>query len=212
MLKSFIISFCSVLTIIFCLSSKNSSCAEVSNTSKEEAVVQEPWQISPSCNQVNAISDIMFGEGENQSLSAKKDLGYFLISEASKSGRTLCQELNYRMPGGDLKYSSMHKNLNKLKEARASSYKIIKEQAKNFWKEDKDNYRKMSKYNHYITLSLAKNRPPSWFKYYIRSYYISGDHVFADLDFRNKHQTRKSGKYLPNYNRLIKDINALKKA
>lgn len=211
MLKSFIISFCSVLTIIFCLSSKNSSCAEVSNTSKE-AVVQEPWQISPSCNQVNAISDIMFGEGENQSLSAKKDLGYFLISEASKSGRTLCQELNYRMPGGDLKYSSMHKNLNKLKEARASSYKIIKEQAENFWREDKDNYRKMSKYNHYITLSLAKNRPPSWFKYYIRSYYISGDHVFADLDFRNKHQTRKSGKYLPNYNRLIKDINALKKA
>lgn len=212
MLKSFIISFCSVLTIIFCLSSKNSSCAEVSNISKEEAVVQKPWQISPSCNQVNAISDIMFGEGENQSLSAKKDLGYFLISEASKSGRTLCQELNYRMPGGDLKYSSMHKNLNKLKEARASSYKIIKEQAENFWKEDKDNYRKMSKYNHYITLSLAKNRPPSWFKYYIRSYYISGDHVFADLDFRNKHQTRKSGKYLPNYNRLIKDINALKKA
>lgn len=194
------------------LSSSNSSCAEVSNTSKEEAVVQEPWQISSSCNQVNAISDIMFGEGENQSLSAKKDLGYFLISEASKSGRTLCQELNYRMPGGDLKYSSMHKNLNKLKEDRASSYKIIKEQAENFWREDKDNYRKMSKYNHYITLSLAKNRPPSWFKYYIRSYYISGDHVFADLDFRNKHQTRKSGKYLPNYNRLIKDINALKKA
>lgn len=193
------------------LSSSNSSCAEVSNTSKE-AVVQEPWQISPSCNQVNAISDIMFGEGENQSLSAKKDLGYFLISEASKSGRTLCQELNYRMPGGDLKYSSMHKNLNKLKEDRASSYKIIREQAENFWKEDKDNYRKMSKYNHYITLSLAKNRPPSWFKYYIRSYYISGDHVFADLDFRNRHQTRKSGKYLPNYNRLIKDINALKKA
>lgn len=212
MLKSFIISFCSVLTIIFSLSSNNSSSAGVSNTSSEEAVVQEPWQISPSCNQVNAISDIMFGEGENQSLSAKKDLGYFLISEASKSGRTLCQELNYRMPGGDLKYSSMHKNLNKLKEDRASSYKIIKEQAENFWKEDKDNYRKMSKYNHYITLSLAKNRPPSWFKYYIRSYYISGDHVFADLDFRNKHQTRKSGKYLPNYNRLIKDINALKKA
>lgn len=212
MLKSFIISFCSVLTIILSLSSTNSSSAEVSNISKEEAVVQEPWQISPSCNQVNAISDIMFGEGENQSLSAKKDLGYFLISEASKSGRTLCQELNYRMPGGDLKYSSMHKNPNKLKEARASSYKIIKEQAENFWKEDKDNYRKMSKYNHYITLSLAKNRPPSWFKYYIRSYYISGDHVFADLDFRNKHQTRKSGKYLPNYNRLIKDINALKKA
>lgn len=212
MLKSFIISFCSVLTIIFSLSSTNSSSAEVSNISKEEAVVQEPWQISPSCNQVNAISDIMFGEGENQSLSAKKDLGYFLISEASKSGRTLCQELNYRMPGGDLKYSSMHKNLNKLKEDRASSYKIIKEQAENFWREDKDNYRKMSKYNHYITLSLAKNRPPSWFKYYIRSYYISGDHVFADLDFRNKHQTRKSGKYLPNYNRLIKDINALKKA
>lgn len=212
MLKSFIISFCSVLTIIFSLSSNNSSSAGVSNTSSEEAVVQEPWQISPSCNQVNAISDIMFGEGENQSLSAKKDLGYFLISEASKSGRTLCQELNYRMPGGDLKYSSMHKNLNKLKEARASSYKIIREQAENFWKEDKDNYRKMSKYNHYITLSLAKNRPPSWFKYYIRSYYISGDHVFADLDFRNKHQARKSGKYLPNYNRLIKDINALKKA
>lgn len=212
MLKSFIISFCSVLTIIFSLSSNNSSSAGVSNTSSEEAVVQEPWQISPSCNQVNAISDIMFGEGENQSLSAKKDLGYFLISEASKSGRTLCQELNYRMPGGDLKYSSMHKNLNKLKEDRASSYKIIREQAENFWKEDKDNYRKMSKYNHYITLSLAKNRPPSWFKYYIRSYYISGDHVFADLDFRNKHQARKSGKYLPNYNRLIKDINALKKA
>lgn len=212
MLKSFIISFCSVLTIIFSLSSNNSSSAGVSNTSSEEAVVQEPWQISPSCNQVNAISDIMFGEGENQSLSAKKDLGYFLISEASKSGRTLCQELNYRMPGGDLKYSSMHKNLNKLKEDRASSYKIIREQAENFWKEDRDNYRKMSKYNHYITLSLAKNRPPSWFKYYIRSYYISGDHVFADLDFRNKHQARKSGKYLPNYNRLIKDINALKKA
>lgn len=212
MLKSFIISFCSVLTIIFSLSSNNSSSAGVSNTSSKEAVVQEPWQISPSCNQVNAISDIMFGEGENQSLSAKKDLGYFLISEASKSGRTLCQELNYRMPGGDLKYSSMHKNLNKLKEDRASSYKIIREQAENFWKEDKDNYRKMSKYNHYITLSLAKNRPPSWFKYYIRSYYISGDHVFADLDFRNKHQARKSGKYLPNYNRLIKDINALKKA
>lgn len=212
MLKSFIISFCSVLTIIFSLSSNNSSSAGVSNTSSEEAVVQEPWQISPSCNQVNAISDIMFGEGENQSLSAKKDLGYFLISEASKSGRTLCQELNYRMPGGDLKYSSMHKNLNKLKEDRASSYKMIREQAENFWKEDKDNYRKMSKYNHYITLSLAKNRPPSWFKYYIRSYYISGDHVFADLDFRNKHQARKSGKYLPNYNRLIKDINALKKA
>lgn len=212
MLKSFIISFCSVLTIIFSLSSNNSSSAGVSNTSSEEAVVQEPWQISPSCNQVNAISDIMFGEGENQSLSAKKDLGYFLISEASKSGRTLCQELNYRMPGGDLKYSSMHKNLNKLKEDRAGSYKIIREQAENFWKEDKNNYRKMSKYNHYITLSLAKNRPPSWFKYYIRSYYISGDHVFADLDFRNKHQARKSGKYLPNYNRLIKDINALKKA
>lgn len=212
MLKSFIISFCSVLTIIFSLSSNNSSSAGVSNTSSKEAVVQEPWQISPSCNQINAISDIMFGEGENQSLSAKKDLGYFLISEASKSGRTLCQELNYRMPGGDLKYSSMHKNLNKLKEDRASSYKIIREQAENFWKEDKDNYRKMSKYNHYITLSLAKNRPPSWFKYYIRSYYISGDHVFADLDFRNKHQARKSGKYLPNYNRLIKDINALKKA
>lgn len=212
MLKSFIISFCSVLTIIFSLSSNNSSSAGVSNTSSEEAVVQEPWQISPSCNQVNAISDIMFGEGENQSLSAKKDLGYFLISEASKSGRTLCQELNYRMPGGDLKYSSMHKNLNKLKEDRSSSYKIIREQAENFWKEDKNNYRKMSKYNHYITLSLAKNRPPSWFKYYIRSYYISGDHVFADLDFRNKHQARKSGKYLPNYNRLIKDINALKKA
>lgn len=212
MLKSFIISFCSVLTIILSLSSNNSSSAGVSNTSSKEAVVQEPWQISPSCNQINAISDIMFGEGENQSLSAKKDLGYFLISEASKSGRTLCQELNYRMPGGDLKYSSMHKNLNKLKEDRASSYKIIREQAENFWKEDKDNYRKMSKYNHYITLSLAKNRPPSWFKYYIRSYYISGDHVFADLDFRNKHQARKSGKYLPNYNRLIKDINALKKA
>lgn len=212
MLKSFIISFCSSLVILFSFSPSNISSASNFQKIENEAKEQEPWQISPSCNQVNAISDIMFGEGENQSLSAKKDLGYFLISEASKSGRTLCQELNYRMPGGDLKYSSMHKNLNKLKEARASSYKIIKEQAENFWKEDKDNYRKMSKYNHYITLSLAKNRPPSWFKYYIRSYYISGDHVFADLDFRNKHQTRKSGKYLPNYNRLIKDINALKKA
>ena len=212
MLKSFIISFTLTLATIITFSSSNSSSnVEIPQVQNNEAIVQEPWQISPSCNQIDAIADIMFGEGENQSLSAKKDLGLFLISEASKSGRTLCQELNYRMPGGHLKYSSMHKNINQLKKKRAQSYALIKEQAKEFWASDKDGYKKMNKYNHYITLSLAKKRPPSWFKYYIKSYYISGDHVFAELDFKNKNVVRKTGKYLPNYNQLLKDIRNLKK-
>ena len=87
-----------------------------------------PIKESKSCNNIQAIADIMFGEGENQTYEAKRDLGYFLISESIKGNRTLCEELKYRMPGGALKYSSMHANLGKLKHRRAKSYaKIYKE-------------------------------------------------------------------------------------
>ena len=165
-----------------------------------------PIKESESCNNVQAIADIMFGEGENQDYKAKKDLGYFLISESIKNNRTLCEELKYRMPGGALKYSSMHKNLNNLKIKRAKSYAKIYKEAEKFWIEDKDNYKKMNKYNHYIATKLALRNPPSWFKYYIIDYKISGDHVFVNLDFRNKHQIKRSGKYLNTYKKLVNEI------
>lgn len=203
MLKSILTT---TLVIMFVLAT--SSC-----TVRQEVINNVPANKNPSivvqqkgCNEVDAIADIMFGEGENQPLQGKKDLGWFLISEANKAGRSLCKELNYRMPGGHLKYTSMHSNLKNKKADRPKSYANIKEIAKEFWKNDADKYHKMDRFNHYITLDLAKKRPPKWFKYYIVEYYISGDHVFVNLDFKDKVKTKKSGKYLPNYQKLLKEI------
>lgn len=178
------------------------------NTEIFQEQKEEIFQIKEhkSCNSIQAIADIMFGEGENQPLYAKYDLGYFLISEAKKENRTLCEELKHRKPGGALKYSSMHANLKNLKNKRAKSYAKILEEAEDFWNNHKQNYPSMEQYNHYITLKKAKNSPPEWFKYYIVKYKISGDHVFVDLDFKDKHKVKSSGKYLKNYQKLLKDI------
>lgn len=166
-----------------------------------------PLKQSSSCNNVNAITDIMFGEGENQTLEGKYALANFLVSEAIKNDRTLCEELSYKMPGGALKYSSMYKNLKELKQKRISSYKQIQYEANYYWQNKHYlNYVTMLKFNHYITLTLAKNNPPSWFKYYIVDYKIIGDHVFVNLDFRNKERVKQTGKYLSNYNKLVSNL------
>ena len=206
--QSFLLSFFTSLVLI--------SLMTCSTRGQERSLKQEevkisgveilPIKESKSCNNIQAIADIMFGEGENQTYEAKRDLGYFLISESIKGNRTLCEELKYRMPGGALKYSSMHANLGKLKHRRAKSYAKIYKEAERFWAEDKLGYKVMSSYNHYIANRLALRNPPSWFKYYIVKYKISGDHVFVDLDFKDKHQTRKSGKYLNNYKKLIEEL------
>lgn len=167
--------------------------------------------MTESCKPELAIADIIFGEGSNQSLEGKYALGYFLISEAVKGNRTLCEELNYRMPGGDLKYSSMHKALKARKQREKTTYSQNLQEAKVFWETYRDQYHQMSKYNHYITLDLAIHKPPHWFKHYIVQYKIIGDHVFADLDFKNKHQVRKSGKYAANYQKLVAEINRLRR-
>lgn len=161
---------------------------------------------SPECSEVIAISEIMFGEAENQTLESKHALGHFLISEAIKNNRTLCEEAYYRKPGGALKYSSMINDFKTRRAKRSASYIQILDEAKEFWNTKRKDYEYMSKYNHYITLKLAKLNPPSWFKYYIVDYKIYGDHVFVNLDFKNKDTTRETGKYLNNYNTLIKEI------
>ena len=206
MLKPVLTSF---IIVMFCLIA--GSCVvygkqEIINNSVEAPLKDQSNPVKGNCNEVQAVADIMFGEGENQPLYAKKDLGYFLISEAKKNNRSLCRELNYRMPGGHLKYTSMHSNLKIRKKNRKESYKNISAIAKEFWEKDRNNYKKIEKYNHYITLDLAYRNPPKWFKYYIVEYYISGDHVFVNLDFENKKETRISGKYLNNYKSLVKEI------
>ena len=118
MLKSFIISFLISLTLIFLLfgCKVNNKPLEVAQEIKEQKQVEEvfPLKKSETCNNVEAVADIMFGEGENQTLDAKYSLAYFLISQSIQNKRTLCEELKYRMPGGALKYSSMYNNLKKL--------------------------------------------------------------------------------------------------
>ena len=176
------------------------------NTLQLKNTTQEffPLKQSSYCNNIEAVTDIMFGEGENQTLEGKYALANFLVSEAIKSNRTLCEELSYKMPGGALKYSSMYKNLNRLKQKRLTSYKQIQQEANYYWQTKQYlNYITMLKFNHYITLTLAKNNPPSWFKYYIVDYKIIGDHVFVNLDFKNKEQIKQSGKYLSNYRSLV---------
>ena len=208
MLKSFIISFLISLTLIFLLfgCKVNNEKLEVAQEIKEQKQVEEvfPLKKSETCNNVEAVADIMFGEGENQTLDAKYSLAYFLISQSIQNNRTLCEELKYRMPGGALKYSSMYNNLKKLKKQRATSYANILKQAEEFWNNKEYlNYNKMDKYNHYITVSLAKHNPPKWFKYYIVDYKVSGDHVFVNLDFKDK----ESRKYAANYQKMVSTFN-----
>jgi len=204
MLKSFLIGFFIVL-----LSLLIAGCTYYRLESEEEIINEQiqvedfPLKSSETCNNVEAIADIMFGEGENQSIQAKHNLAYFLISESIKGDRTLCEELRYRMPGGALKYSSMFDNLRNLKNRRPSSYQNNINIAQEFWKSKKYlNYRSMYRYNHFITIHLARNNPPEWFKYYITDYKFSGDHVFVNLNFENKKEKR----YIGNYWKMISDL------
>ena len=202
MLKSFIVSFVFTLSIILYFGQSNKQDNKISSRIEKEISKEEIFELknSSTCNNINAIADIMFGEGENQTLDAKYALAKFLISESIKNDRTLCQELTYKMSGGALKYSSMHKNLNKLKKKRAKSYEKIREEAKQFWNNKEYlNYKDMEKFNHYITLKLAKNNPPKWFKYYIVEYKLYGDHIFVNLDFKHK-----SKRYIENYKKIAR--------
>lgn len=212
MLKSFLISFfCtfSLILITACQSMQVQERLEQEKTEQLFKVLNNPikqLKVSNSCNNIQAIADIMFGEGENQTLPAKYDLGYFLINESIKDGKTLCEELKIRMPGGALKYSSMHHNLKYLKKKRAKSYQNIYQQAKVFWNNHREKFSSIQAYNHYITTRKARFSPPEWFKYYIVSYKISGDHVFVNLDFEKKKEIKASGKYMKNYYKMIQDI------
>lgn len=138
---------------------------------------------SSDCNEVKAFTDIMFGEGENQSYDAKLDLARFLYSESLKYDRNVCEELHSRKPGGALKYSSVHGSLEIRKKKNRQYYDEVTKIAEKEIHNIKLTFNHISEYNHYITTNLAKNNPPKWFKHYIVSYYISGDHVFANLDF-----------------------------
>ena len=142
--------------------------------------------IPQKCNEVTAIADIMFGEGENQTLNAKLDLARFLYSESIKSNISVCEELTIRKPGGALKYSSMHISLDIRKQKNYTKYQETLKLAEDSLEDIKKSYHKMSPYDHYITIDLAVKRPPHWFKDYITAYTFSGDHVFAKLDFTKK--------------------------
>ena len=208
MFRSFIIGFLFTVSLLFgCRYCADRKAIEVKQLQIAEVVkkhqqVKEvfPLKNSKTCNNVEAIADIMFGEGENQTLDAKYSLAYFLINQSILNNRTLCEELTYRMPGGALKYSSMHSNLKNLKRQRAKSYANILSQAKTFWQNKEYlNYKKMQNFNHYITIKMAINNPPEWFKYYIIGYKVSGDHVFVNLDFKDK----KAKKYTANYWKMV---------
>lgn len=158
------------------------ACSSKDISIDKQIIIPLPVQES-SCNEVIAFADIMFGEGENQSYNAKLDLARFLYSESLKYDRTVCDELHSRKPGGALKYSSVHGSLEIRKKKNKKYYEEIIKMAENEIHNIKLTFNHISEYNHYITLNLAKNNPPKWFKHYIVSYYISGDHVFANLDF-----------------------------
>lgn len=175
-------------------------------TEKQTQVEMLKLKTVESCDNIKTITDIMFGEGENQPLKAKEDLAYFLISESLKENRTLCQELHFRMPGGALKYSSTHHKFEYRKSERKKVYNQIRSEAETFWSEKRTGYKKMWRYNHFLTKKRAVSDPPSWFKYYIVSYKFSGDHVFIEADFSNIVKDKKSGKYLGNYWKIVKDI------
>jgi hypothetical protein len=159
------------------------ACSSKDITFDRQLVIPLP-EPSISCNEVEAFADIMFGEGENQSYEAKLDLARFLYSESLKYDRDVCDELHSRKPGGALKYSSVHGSLDIRKSKNKKYYEEVLKMAEKEIHNIKLTFNKISEYNHYITINLAKNRPPKWFKQYIVSYYISGDHVFANLDFK----------------------------
>lgn len=150
------------------------------------------------CDEVIAFADMMFGEGENQTFYSKLDLARFLYSESLKNDISVCAELHSVKNGGAPKYSSMNKSLNLRKNKNRKEYDEVLEFSRQSVEVIHTTYSYMSEYDHYITIDMAKNNPPTWFKEYIIVYKISGDHVFVKLDFNKKN--------LEQYNNLIKEI------
>lgn len=153
---------------------------------------------SRECDEVIAFADMMFGEGENQTFYSKLDLARFLYSESLKNDTSVCMELHSIKHGGAPKYSSMNKSLNLRKNKNRKEYDEVLEFSRQSVELIHTTYSYMSEYDHYITIEMAKNNPPIWFKEYIIVYKISGDHVFVKLDFNKKN--------LEQYNNLIKEI------
>lgn len=134
----------------------------------------------------------IYSEAGNDKEWGKISVGAFLISEAEKSGMSLCGESKSRKDGGAYKYSwhyheRYYKKRAKTNHLERQSYAQSERVANmllNADEEENNHYKKQTMvYDHYIAKDLARTNPPSWFKNHIVKYKVVGKTVFAKLDF-----------------------------
>lgn len=198
-LASAMISVPVTLALLWLFYSKEASAYKV----REIITVEKPWY---SDEQLDCLTLGIYGEhGQRGNFEGRLNVGAFMMNEAVKNHRTLCDEVASRKEGGALTYSfyrykeavlnRSHKN--RLERHAWSECHGIATQFLMTPMYD-DMLVKRKKYTNYITVKLAKH-PPRWFKDYIVSYEIDGSHVMAELDFTSKRPE--------NYQKLLLDLN-----
>lgn len=142
------------------------------------------------CGQQQAeivLAKMIYGEGGSLRVAEKSQLGRFLVSEAVKNQRTICEEYYYKYPKGSYRYSSsiiVDSQINR-SEASKKAFSTNVEIARNELLQFNRNKRSIDDIKHYdsfVTVELAYNRPQDWFKNHIEAFYIAGAHVFMRLN------------------------------
>lgn len=180
-----------VVCLIFCCTPIIKPLGKTTSVNPYYGIIVNP---SKGCNQKQAeqtLARMIFGEGEGLPLEERRQLGRFLVSEAVKNQRTLCEEYNYKYPKGSYRYSSsiiVDKRINK-NEASKKIFGTNVVIARNELLQFNRNPRIIDDIKHYdsfVTVELAYYRPQKWFLNHIEDYVIAGAHVFMRLNHKEK--------------------------
>ena len=143
--------------------------------------------VTTKCNRqstIEAMSDLVFGEANGLPESQRFDIVRFVVSEAIKNNRSICEEKVAKAgskPTSTYRYTSVY-TVESKKQKWGKSYLQQVEWVKSIMNTKFE----IVPYDHFITVDLAKKNPPSWFKFHIKEFNITGAHVFVSLDFKSK--------------------------
>lgn len=155
--------------------------------------------VTNKCNKqktIKALADLVFGEANTLPDEQKMDVVRFVVSEAIRNNRSICEEKIAKAgsrPTSAYRYTSVY-TVESKKQKWQNSYKRQVEWVESLFNKNIE----VVKYDHFITVDLARTKPPRWFKYHIKEFNVTGAHVFVLLDFRDKQ--------LEGYNKLMKEI------
>ena len=190
MLKKFFITATSVFVLSLTAPLKVSAFEE--SALQEIRMEREAATLRAQENEILCLAWNVYGETRGESMQHKVDVAAFTISESEKIGRSLCDEVMARKDGGAWKYSwngvRPHiVRLPKKNDVEAIAWNRSKEVARLAYHGDLNKIVSwMGDYTNYVTVKLARENPPYWFKYHLKGYVIRGEHVFANVTHKRQ--------------------------